>query len=108
MSAEALHLSVEPVDIEPGLLVGRDDQAVGGRCGVAPDRRIVGSVLVGGDHRLGLRDREDRHRRIARRGYGRAGGKDAKAGKSEQFHSALHQKFTLTPAFIVQLYSSYW
>ena len=66
--AEALHLSVEPVDVEPGLLVGRDDQAVGGRCGIAPDRRIVGSVLFGGDHRLGFRDREDRDRRIARRG----------------------------------------
>src|SRR3546814_15574964 len=36
----ALHV----VKIEPGLLVGRDDQARGGIVGIGPDRGIVGGV----------------------------------------------------------------
>ena len=108
MLAEALHLAVEAIDIQPRLLVGRDDQAVGGRCRIAPDRRIVGGVLVGGDHRHGLRHCEDRHGGIAGGRDRRAGGGDPEAGKCENLEFTAHQNVTLKPPFMVQLYSSYW
>ena len=102
------YLAVEAVDVKPALLVGRDDQAGGGIGRIAPDRRIVGGVRIGGADRLGLRHRVDWNRRIARLRNGRAGRDQASGGQCEQERMARHQNVNLTPPFIVQLYSSYW
>ncbi len=52
---EVADLAVEAVNIEPGLLVGADDQAPRRfRC-IAPDRGVVGRVGVRRSHCLGLR-----------------------------------------------------
>src|SRR5690606_7814259 len=90
-SREAAGLAVQAIDVEPGLLVGGDDQA-GGRIGrVAPDGRIVGGVLCRRADRLGFDRSGNRDRRQAARGRG-AGAEGQRQGSGERCGGeAAHQ-----------------
>ncbi len=48
-------LAVQSIDIQAGLLVGRDDQAAFGLARIAPDRRIVSGIRRSRAHRHGFR-----------------------------------------------------
>ena len=98
-------LARKVVDVQPGLLVGRDDQRVVRVGGIDPDRRIVGGVGAVRAHGLRLAARGDLHRRQAgdhRRARGAAGERKER----EQSEEAAHQNFTRAPNFIVHLYCS--
>ncbi len=58
-------LAGQVIDVQPRLLVGRDDQRAVGVGGIDPDRRIVGGVGTVGAHGLRLAARGDLHGRQA-------------------------------------------
>ena len=96
------------IHMQAGLLVGGDNQALFRLGGIAPDRRVIGCILVCRTHRHSFRLGKDRNGRVALDGNGSAGSGDAKRCECEDLEVRAHQNVNLAPAFMVQLYSSYW
>ena len=96
---ETADLPVQTVDIQPGLLVGRHDQAIARIGIVAPDSGIISRVFIGRADRLRLASGDDRDGREARRSGGAARQEE---GRGRSCCEPAHQNVTRTPPLKVR------